>query len=81
MTEEEKPKRVITRETYLQAVGLMALAMQHRKTVEQCVEALGKTLGEVQSRGGYYDVVNDEVYSGSGSVDLLLEQLNLEVVE
>lgn len=81
MAENEQPKRVISRETYLQAIGLMTLATEHRKMVEQCVETLGKTLGEVPSRGGYYDETNDEVYSGSGSIATLLEQLNLEVAE
>lgn len=80
MSEEQVTKRVIKREVYLQATGLMALALYHKKVVDQCIEALGKTLGEVPSRGGYYDDASDQVYS-DGSVDTLLERFNLEIAE
>jgi len=77
---EDEEKKQITKDQYLQAVGLMTLATQHRKIVEECVVALGKTLGEVPSSGGWYDEANDQVYSDA-SVEILLERLNLEVAE
>lgn len=65
---------------YLQVVGLLKLAENYYKTLQDIEKALGTLLNIEQDGYGHYGHVSDAVYGNDDfNADTLLKYLNLKV--
>jgi hypothetical protein len=70
-------KTEITKEEYLQLVGLLTLARQHKKMVDEIEEAMKQVIGEEADYGHCGDAIweNDGTYTAND----LLKKLKIKV--
>ena len=65
--------KVITRDQYLQLLGLQTLAQKHEKIVSQCIETMNMMVGQDDVSGGASDVIY-----GERSLQWFLERAGFE---
>jgi hypothetical protein len=69
-------KTTITKNEYLQLVGLTTLAMKHEKIVRECERAMEELMGFPENSGETSDVIY-----GDRDLTWLLERANVTVEE
>ena len=67
-------KTTITQNEYLQIVGLMTLARNHQKIVDDCNDAMSEIVGDDEK----YSLLTDAMYD-STDVDTALKNMNITV--
>jgi hypothetical protein len=72
-------KATITKQEYLQLVGLLTVAQYHVRHLEELKNAAAAMLG-IHPENGSMDTVGDAIYNGQRALELL-EKLGLAVEE
>lgn len=76
---QETEIQTISYGDYLKLTGLLALAAEHNKAVEQIRDAAARVLGLPPDPYGDYGHLSDEVYDRSSDARQLLKRMGIEI--
>lgn len=74
-------KNRITEQERLQLLGLMTLAIQHQKIVNECETALATLLENDPSEGSYVGQLSDAIYNGDDNIDNILKEMDIKIIK
>jgi hypothetical protein len=73
-------KLAISDSEYYQLIGLITLARDYQKKLDDLVGAAASILEVEDEGGGYYGVLSDEMYDESSTAPRLLKKLGVKVL-
>ncbi len=75
MTTDDRPKKIITKQQWLEAFALFTLAHQHYAKMREFERAMLRVIPEAEEHEGYGGCLSDAIYTdGSASFDEAIEK-------